>query len=186
MFIAEFSVKPHMREFYHMLQQSRVRISTDFIVGGSALLSQHWFRQFCAAQRLYNASKNSRSSSFSTCTDYSTEVLTDRERDLTQQVAELQGRVAILMDELQTVKLKNVGLERKLNAIYNKEEEERIRKEEAAKEDGWSCISTLFCDLWTWQRFWLVCWKKLEFCCSVSKRDVVRLGQFLKSFASCI
>ncbi len=32
-------------------------------------------------------------------------------------------------------------LERKLNAIYNKEEEERIRKEEAAKEDGWSCIS---------------------------------------------
>lgn len=115
-----------------------------------------------------------------------TEVLTDRERDLTQQVAELQGRVAILMDELQTVKLKNVGLERKLNAIYNKEEEERIRKEEAAKEDGWSCISTLFCDLWTWQRFWLVCWKKLEFCCSVSKRDVVRLGQFLKSFASCI
>ncbi|CAM6043937.1 unnamed protein product [Sphagnum compactum] len=65
-----------------------------------------------------------------------TEVLTDRERDLTQQVAELQGRVAILMDELQTVKLKNVGLERKLNAIYNKEEEERIRKEEAAKEDG--------------------------------------------------
>ncbi|CAK9872195.1 unnamed protein product [Sphagnum jensenii] len=65
-----------------------------------------------------------------------TEVLTDRERDLTQQVAELQARVAILMDELQTVKLKNVGLERKLNAIYNKEEEERIRKEEAAKEDG--------------------------------------------------
>jgi predicted RNase H-like nuclease (RuvC/YqgF family) len=88
------------------------------------------------SQRLYNASKNSRSSSFSACTDYSTEVLTDRERDLTQQVAELQGRVAILTDELQTVKLKNVGLERKLNAIYNKEEEERIRKEEAAKEDG--------------------------------------------------
>jgi hypothetical protein len=38
------------------------------------------------------------------------EVLTDRERDLTQQVAELQGRVAILMDELQSVKLKNVGV----------------------------------------------------------------------------
>ena len=27
-------------------------------------------------------------------------------------------------------------LERQLNAIYNKEEEERIRREEAAKEDG--------------------------------------------------
>jgi hypothetical protein len=27
-------------------------------------------------------------------------------------------------------------LERQLNAIYNKEEEERIRQEEAAKEDG--------------------------------------------------
>jgi hypothetical protein len=71
MFIVEFSVKLHMWEFYHMQQQSRVWISTDFIVGGSALLSQYWFRQFCAAQRLYNASKNSRSSSFSACTDYS-------------------------------------------------------------------------------------------------------------------
>jgi hypothetical protein len=45
-------------------------------------------------------------------------------------------RMATLVDELQTVKLRNVGLERQLNAIYNKEEEERIRKEEAAKEDG--------------------------------------------------
>jgi hypothetical protein len=44
--------------------------------------------------------------------------------------------MASLVDELQTVKLRNVGLERQLNAIYNKEEEERIRKEEAAKEDG--------------------------------------------------
>ena len=30
----------------------------------------------------------------------------------------------------------NWQLERQLNAIYNKEEEERIRREEAAKEDG--------------------------------------------------
>jgi hypothetical protein len=41
MFIVEFSVKLRMREFYHMQQQSRVWISTDFIVGGSALLSQY-------------------------------------------------------------------------------------------------------------------------------------------------
>lgn len=29
-----------------------------------------------------------------------------------------------------------IQLERQLNAIYNKEEEERIRKEDAAKENG--------------------------------------------------
>ncbi|CAK9230616.1 unnamed protein product [Sphagnum troendelagicum] len=64
------------------------------------------------------------------------DIATDRERDLLHQVSELQSRMASLVDELQTVKLRNVGLERQLNAIYNKEEEERIRKEEAAKEDG--------------------------------------------------
>jgi regulator of replication initiation timing len=64
------------------------------------------------------------------------DIATDRERDLLHQVSELQSRMATLVDELQTVKLRNVGLERQLNAIYNKEEEERIRKEEAAKEDG--------------------------------------------------
>ena len=33
--------------------------------------------------------------------------------------------------------MKIIQLERQLNAIYNKEEEERIRKEDAAKENGW-------------------------------------------------
>jgi hypothetical protein len=32
--------------------------------------------------------------------------------------------------------MKIIQLERQLNAIYNKEEEERIRKEDAAKENG--------------------------------------------------
>ncbi|KAL2609453.1 hypothetical protein R1flu_028026 [Riccia fluitans] len=66
------------------------------------------------------------------------EVSTDKERDLLDQVAGLQSRIASLLDELQVVKLRNVALERQLNAIYNKEEEERIRKEEAAKEEGYA------------------------------------------------
>ncbi|XP_073393518.1 uncharacterized protein [Physcomitrium patens] len=44
-------------------------------------------------------------------------------------------RMATLVEELQSVKIRNVHLEGQLNAIYNKEEEERIRKEEAAKGD---------------------------------------------------
>jgi hypothetical protein len=44
--------------------------------------------------------------------------------------------MANLVDELQTVKLRNALLERQLNSIFNKEEEERIRKEDAAKENG--------------------------------------------------
>jgi hypothetical protein len=61
--------------------------------------------------------------------------VSDRERDLLHQVSELQARVTTLMDELQNAKLKSVGLERQLNAIYNREEEERIRMEVVAKEE---------------------------------------------------
>lgn len=64
------------------------------------------------------------------------EPTTDRERELLAQVAELQSRVITLTDELQIVKSRNVQLERQLNAIFNKEEEERIRREEAARDDG--------------------------------------------------
>lgn len=63
------------------------------------------------------------------------EVSTDRERELLHQVSDLQFRMATLVEELQSVKIRNVHLEGQLNAIYNKEEEERIRKEEAAKGD---------------------------------------------------
>ncbi|KAJ7525388.1 hypothetical protein O6H91_17G048000 [Diphasiastrum complanatum] len=68
--------------------------------------------------------------------EFLAEIPTDRERELLQQVVELQSRASMLGDELQIVKARNVQLERKLNAIYNKEEEERIRREEAAKDDG--------------------------------------------------
>jgi hypothetical protein len=61
--------------------------------------------------------------------------VSDRERDLLHQVSELQARVTTLLDELQNAKLKSVGLERQLNAIYNREEEERIRMEVVAKEE---------------------------------------------------
>ncbi|XP_002993318.2 serine/threonine-protein kinase BLUS1 isoform X1 [Selaginella moellendorffii] len=78
----------------------------------------------------------SRSASASAVDHGSDNNCSDRERDLRQQVLELQVRVGVLGDELQMMKLRNVQLERQLNAIFNKEEEERIRKEEAAKEDG--------------------------------------------------
>jgi len=60
----------------------------------------------------------------------------DREKDLQQQIIELQGKYSSLLEEYQIMKLKNISLERQLNAIYNKEEEERIRREEAAQGDG--------------------------------------------------
>ncbi|MCO5578135.1 hypothetical protein L7F22_031973 [Adiantum nelumboides] len=63
------------------------------------------------------------------------EISSDREHELLQQVAELQSRLSSLVEELQTLKLRNISLERQLNAIYNKEEEERIRREDEAKED---------------------------------------------------
>lgn len=63
------------------------------------------------------------------------EISSDREHELLQQVAELQSRLTSLVEELQTLKLRNISLERQLNAIYNKEEEERIRREDEAKED---------------------------------------------------
>ncbi|CAM6129750.1 unnamed protein product [Calypogeia fissa] len=76
-------------------------------------------------------SKNfSRSTSVgSTDSDYGTE----RERD--QYIIELQTRIANLVDELQLVKLKNIQLEHQLSAMHH-EEEERIRKEGSAKENG--------------------------------------------------
>ncbi|KAI5079835.1 hypothetical protein GOP47_0005314 [Adiantum capillus-veneris] len=64
------------------------------------------------------------------------ELSLERERDLLAQVGELQNRVTSLVEELQTVKYRNVQLERQLNTIFNKEEEERIRREEAARDDG--------------------------------------------------
>lgn len=80
-------------------------------------------------------SRFSRTSSTNSGVEHSVEVSTDRERELLHQVSDLQFRMATLVEELQSVKIRNVHLEGQLNAIYNKEEEERIRKEEAAKGD---------------------------------------------------
>ncbi|CAK9196153.1 unnamed protein product [Sphagnum troendelagicum] len=82
----------------------------------------------------HSNSRYSRNSSLGSSGDFLTDV-SDRERDLLHQVSELQARVTTLMDELQNAKLKSVGLERQLNAIYNREEEERIRMEVVAKEE---------------------------------------------------
>lgn len=64
------------------------------------------------------------------------ELSSEREKDLLTQIADLQSRVTSLAEELQAVKYRNVQLERQLNTIFNKEEEERIRREEAARDDG--------------------------------------------------
>eukprot|EP01018_Ginkgo_biloba_P029687 Gb_20050 [translate_table: standard] len=55
--------------------------------------------------------------------------VSERESDLEKQVNDLQRRLSILQDELHVIKAKNAQLEHQLNAIYNKEEEERIRME---------------------------------------------------------
>jgi len=82
--------------------------------------------------------KHSRSSSSHMGSHHSSmlEISNDREKDLLHHVADLQSKIAVLADELQAMKLKNVVLERQLNAHFNREEEERIRKEEAANDDG--------------------------------------------------
>jgi hypothetical protein len=38
------------------------------------------------------------------------EISNDRERDLLQQIADLQSKIAVLVDELQAMKLKNVSV----------------------------------------------------------------------------
>lgn len=54
--------------------------------------------------------------------------------NLGPQVHELQSKVASLTQELVSIKYRNMQLERQLNAIYNRQEEERIRQEEAERE----------------------------------------------------
>jgi len=87
--------------------------------------------------RMMNGARSSRSSCVNIGSDYSmVDSGSDREKDLQQQIIELQGKYSSLLEEYQIMKLKNISLERQLNAIYNKEEEERIRREEAAQGDG--------------------------------------------------
>lgn len=58
-----------------------------------------------------------------------TEISSDREKELLHQIAEFQSKISVLVDELQALKLKNMSLERQLNAHHNREKEERIRKQ---------------------------------------------------------
>eukprot|EP00246_Nothoceros_aenigmaticus_P001011 TRINITY_DN112_c0_g1_i1.p1 TRINITY_DN112_c0_g1~~TRINITY_DN112_c0_g1_i1.p1 ORF type:complete len:152 (+),score=38.78 TRINITY_DN112_c0_g1_i1:182-637(+) len=88
-------------------------------------------------QRLnHSSSKHALRTSSGGPGDFAMEPATERERELMHQLAEVQGRFANSLVDMHNLKLRNVQLERQLNAIYNKEEEERIRREEAAKEDG--------------------------------------------------
>lgn len=79
---------------------------------------------------------NSKSTTSSAAENFMSEPLSDRERGILQQVHEMEHRVASLDDELQRVKMRNIQLERQLNAAFNREEEERIKREEAAREQG--------------------------------------------------
>lgn len=68
--------------------------------------------------------------------NYMFDASSNRERELLLQITELQSSVTNLVDELEKSKLRNIQLERKLNAVFNKEEEERIRREDIAREIG--------------------------------------------------
>eukprot|EP01018_Ginkgo_biloba_P023919 Gb_18423 [translate_table: standard] len=63
------------------------------------------------------------------------EASSNRERELLQQVAELQCRVEELVNELQRLKMRNAQLERQLNAVF-KREEERMNNKETAHDLG--------------------------------------------------
>lgn len=79
---------------------------------------------------------NSKSTSSSAAENFVSEIPSDRELWILQQTAEMERRVESLVDELQRVKMTNIQLERQLNAAFNREEEERIKIEEAAREQG--------------------------------------------------
>lgn len=79
---------------------------------------------------------NSKSTSSSAAENFVSEIPSDRELWILQQTAEMEHRVESLVDELQRVKMTNIQLERQLNAAFNREEEERIKIEEAAREQG--------------------------------------------------
>eukprot|EP00249_Psilotum_nudum_P024744 c29284_g2_i2 orf=901-3231(+) len=51
-----------------------------------------------------------------------------------QELADLQSKVTSLVSELEAVKLRNVQLERQLNALHNREEEKKIKREEAVRD----------------------------------------------------
>lgn len=84
---------------------------------------------------VHAGSKGSFSRLSSVSSELAAEAPSERERELLLQVADLQGRVVFMGEEMQALKQRNVQLERQLNVFFNKEEEERIRKEEAAKDD---------------------------------------------------
>ncbi|BBN19460.1 serine/threonine-protein kinase OSR1/STK39 [Marchantia polymorpha subsp. ruderalis] len=131
------AIFPHLQNLLHhcVSQQELVLnlINSMTVAGDPPPPATGASRLSHMGSKSFMSSSNSLSISTS---EASLDVSTEKERDLLDQVSGLQSRVASLVDELQVVKLRNVQLERQLNAIYNKEEEERIRKEEAAKEEG--------------------------------------------------
>lgn len=60
----------------------------------------------------------------------------ERESELVQRISDLQGKVSTLSDEVHIIKGRNAQMEHELNAIYIKEDEERIRKEEAVQSEN--------------------------------------------------
>lgn len=60
----------------------------------------------------------------------------EKESELVQQIGNLQGKLSTLSEEVHIIKGKNAHLEHELNAIYNKEEEARIRNEAAQQDEN--------------------------------------------------
>lgn len=124
------SVIPHLQNLFN---QTAVQQELILNLMTSICPSEHMEKS--GSLRAYGGRTLSRSSTMSSV-DSMGEFSSEREKELLTQIADLQSRVAASVDELQAVKYRNVQLERQLNTIFNKEEEERIRREEAARDDG--------------------------------------------------
>lgn len=82
-----------------------------------------YMSQVEAPPAYYSSSLASKTTSHGGAENYMFEASSNRERELLLQITELQSSVTTLVDELEKSRLRNIQLEQKLNAVFNKEEE---------------------------------------------------------------
>ncbi|GAQ92864.1 Serine Threonine protein kinase [Klebsormidium nitens] len=119
------AVLPHLQSLMH-----HAAVQQDVVLALMNSLSPADLRQSYTSRRDLSRTVSAVSGEFSPL-----DLPTERERELQQQVIELQTKVASLLDDIQTLKGRNAGLERQLNQIHNEEEERRIKAEEEADAD---------------------------------------------------
>ncbi|KAH9321543.1 hypothetical protein KI387_016182, partial [Taxus chinensis] len=123
------SVSDVLPQLHSMLQQ-------NFMQRDQINTVMNYMNQGEAPPAYLSSNLTSKPTSHIGAENFLVESSSDSEQEHLQQIAELQSRVTILFNELQREKLKNVQLERQLNAIFNREEEERIRREKVAHDIG--------------------------------------------------